>query len=77
LDVIVSIAISRRKKVRKSPVNQASLLKDHGLEGNAHAEQWHRQVSLFASESIEKIRKQGLDVSCGDFAENSVKWLEK
>ena len=41
-----------------------------GLEGDAHAGDWHRQVSFLAAESIELSRAQGLDVSFGDFAEN-------
>ena len=43
---------------------------DHGLEGDAHAGPWHRQVSLLALESIEKMRAMGLKVGPGDFAEN-------
>ncbi len=43
---------------------------DHGLEGDAHAGPWHRQVSFLAAESIEEARKKGLDVGFGDFAEN-------
>lgn len=67
---ILSIAISRRKGTRKQTVAQARLLKDHGLEGDAHAGKWHRQVSFLPSESIERTRQQGLDVTFGDFAEN-------
>jgi MOSC domain-containing protein YiiM len=67
---IVSIAVSRKKGTPKIPVEKAYLSKDHGLEGDAHAGPWHRQVSLLASESIEEARRQGLDVGFGDFAEN-------
>ena len=67
---IVSIAISKRKGTRKTPVDAAFVSKDHGLEGDAHAGKWHRQVSFLASESIEQARGQGLDVTFGDFAEN-------
>jgi len=45
-------------------------LKDFGLKGDAHAGPWHRQVSLLANESIEKMRAMGLNVGYGDFAEN-------
>jgi len=55
-------------------VKKASLLEDHGLEGDAHAGPWHRQVSFLAAESIEKARNQGLDVGFGDFAENIATW---
>jgi MOSC domain-containing protein YiiM len=67
---IVSIAISKKKGTPKVQVEKASLLEDHGLEGDAHAGPWHRQVSFLAAESIEQTRKQGLDVGFGDFAEN-------
>ncbi|NQU08098.1 MAG: MOSC domain-containing protein [Candidatus Abyssubacteria bacterium] len=56
--------------MKKTPVDSAALSMDHGIEGDAHAGKWHRQVSLLAEESIEKMRAAGLDVGCGDFAEN-------
>lgn len=67
---IVSIAISRKKGTRKIPVDEIVLLENYGLEGDAHAGAWHRQVSFLSSENIEKARDKGLDVSFGDFAEN-------
>ena len=67
---IVSIAISKKKGTPKVQVEKASLLEDHGLEGDAHAGPWHRQVSFLAAESIEEARKKGLDVGFGAFAEN-------
>jgi len=67
---IISISISKKKSTRKVAVEGASLIQDFGLEGDAHAGAWHRQVSFLAAESIEKARKQGLDVTFGDFAEN-------
>ncbi|MCP4694033.1 MAG: MOSC domain-containing protein [Desulfobacterales bacterium] len=67
---IVSIALSRKKGTRKTVVERANILPDHGLEGDAHAGPWHRQVSFLAAESIESAREKGLDVTFGDFAEN-------
>lgn len=67
---IESIAISKKKGTRKVQVEEALLFQDHGLNGDAHAGPWHRQVSFLASESIEKARMEGLDVTFGDFAEN-------
>jgi MOSC domain-containing protein YiiM len=67
---IESIAISKKKGTRKVQVEEGLLLQAHGLEGDAHAGPWHRQVSFLASESIDKARMQGLDVTFGDFAEN-------
>ena len=67
---IVSLAISKKKGTRKTQVEEATILEDYGLEGDAHAGPWHRQVSFLASESIDHARERGLDVTFGDFAEN-------
>ena len=68
--LIKSIALSKKKGTRKECVEEALLVREHGVEGDAHAGQWHRQVSFLAMESIEKARASGLSVSFGDFAEN-------
>jgi molybdopterin adenylyltransferase len=67
---VISVNISDKKGEKKHNINKCSLLEGHGLEQDAHAGPWHRQVSLLATESIEKIRKMGLNVNPGDFAEN-------
>jgi MOSC domain-containing protein YiiM len=67
---IVSIATSKRKGTQKVTVDEAFFKKAHGLEGDAHAGTWHRQVSFLASEEIDKAREKGLEVTFGDFAEN-------
>lgn len=67
---IVAVCTSKNKGERKKNVGEAQLLVDLGLEGDAHAGFMHRQVSLLALESIEKMRQKGLDVHPGDFAEN-------
>ena len=67
---IVSITTSRKKGTVKKQVQSAQLVADHGLEGDAHAGQWHRQVSFLAAESIAGAKEGGLDVGFGDFAEN-------
>lgn len=67
---IVAVCTSKNKGERKKNVGQANVLVGLGLEGDAHAGFQHRQVSLLAVESIEKMRKMGLDVHPGDFAEN-------
>ena len=67
---IVAVSVSQRKGIKKSNLTECKLLEDEGLDGDAHAGDWHRQVSLLAMESIDKIRGKGLDVSPGDFAEN-------
>jgi MOSC domain-containing protein YiiM len=67
---VVAICISRNKGERKLPVKFGVLRENHGISGDAHAGDWHRQVSLLAQESIDKMRALGLDVNAGDFAEN-------
>jgi MOSC domain-containing protein YiiM len=67
---IVSLATSKKKGTRKTCVAEANLIEGHGIEGDAHAGAWHRQVSFLANESIEKARQNGLKVGFGDFAEN-------
>ena len=67
---VVSLAISKKKGTRKETTDQVQVIQDHGIEGDAHAGDWHRQVSLLAAESIDASRKAGLDVAFGDFAEN-------
>jgi MOSC domain-containing protein YiiM len=67
---VVATCISEHKGERKKPVEAVELREEHGIVGDAHAGDWHRQVSLLASESIDKMRALGLDVDSGDFAEN-------
>ncbi|MDR0350930.1 MAG: MOSC domain-containing protein [Coriobacteriales bacterium] len=69
---VTSVNISERKGTRKTPLESgaARILIGSGVEGDAHAGDWHRQVSFLAEESIEKARAMGLDVKEGDFAEN-------
>jgi len=67
---IVSIAISQKKGTQKKQVQEADLIKNFGIKGDAHAGPWHRQVSFLSSESIESARESGLGVQFGDFAEN-------
>ncbi len=67
---IISLNISTAKGVTKDPVNEVRLAVDHGIEGDAHAGNWHRQVSLLAEESIDFMRAKGLELDPGVFAEN-------
>ncbi|QDR81447.1 MOSC domain-containing protein [Sporomusa termitida] len=67
---VVAVSTSLYKGERKKNVSSARLLPGLGLEGDAHAGFAHRQVSLLALESIEKMRQAGLRVNPGDFAEN-------
>jgi MOSC domain-containing protein YiiM len=68
---VVSLNISDKKGVRKKPVDSVVIKENYGIETDAHAsEKWHRQISLLAIESIEKMQAMGLKVGPGDFAEN-------
>jgi MOSC domain-containing protein YiiM len=67
---IISVNIAKDKGEKKHNVEQCVLIKGYGLENDAHGGFMHRQVSLLAAESIQKIRDMGLDVAPGDFAEN-------
>jgi cyclic pyranopterin phosphate synthase len=67
---VVAVNISAAKGERKKSTDAVALRVEHGIEGDAHAGEWHRQVSLLAQESIDKMTAAGLDVGPGDFAEN-------
>jgi MOSC domain-containing protein YiiM len=67
---VVSVNVAAEKGVRKTPCARVALVAGHGVEGDGHAGPWHRQVSLLAIESIDKMRAQGLTVGPGDFGEN-------
>jgi len=67
---VLAVNVSLNKGERKTPAPEVTLRENHGIEGDAHAGDWHRQVSLLAQESIAKMQALGLDVKEGDFAEN-------
>lgn len=68
---VVSINVSPKKGTFKYPVEQADLRLDHGILGDAHAGNWHRQISLLAQESIDAMTAMGVEgLTPGKFAEN-------
>ncbi len=67
---IVALSVSKSKGEKKNNIASGRFIIRHGLEGDAHAADWHRQVSLLGVESIAKIQAAGMDVTPGDFAEN-------
>lgn len=68
---IIAVCKSKEKGTKKEIITEGVLKEDYGLIGDAHADSCsHRQVSLLAIESINKMRSQGFDVGPGDFAEN-------
>ncbi len=67
---VVAISVSGRRGIPKRNVSEANLVENFGIENDAHAGSWHRQVSLLAIESIRKVWKKGVKVRPGGFAEN-------
>lgn len=67
---VIAVCKSPNKGQRKTPVASVLLQENHGIAGDAHAGDGHRQISLLAQESIDKMQALGLDVTTGDFAEN-------
>ena len=67
---VLAVCISEHKGTVKHPVEQVQLVEDHGIVSDAHAGNWHRQVSLLADESIAKMRGKYPDIPVGAFAEN-------
>lgn len=68
---VTAVCRSKEKGTRKVSVPEIVIKENYGVEGDAHADSgWHRQVSLLAEESIDKMRGQGMELNCGDFAEN-------
>jgi molybdopterin adenylyltransferase len=68
---VVAVCISEKKGEKKHNVGCGLLKEDFGLAGDAHSSAgWHRQLSLLSMTSVEKMRKMGVEVGPGDFAEN-------
>lgn len=68
---VKAVCISEKKGEQKHLIEEAFLKIDHGIVGDAHAGNWHRQVSLLAAESVEKVQKAlDFELKSGDFAEN-------
>lgn len=68
---VISVNISEKKGTVKKPVNEGNAIENFGIEGDAHSGNWHRQISLLANESINKMKKpEGYVLAPGIFAEN-------
>jgi len=67
---VVAVCISETKGVIKTAVDEIFVKVNHGVEGDAHAGEWHRQVSLLAVESVDKLRDRMPNLEAGVFAEN-------
>ncbi len=69
--VIKAVCISEKKGEQKHPVDSVHLRPEHGIDGDAHAGNWHRQVSLLGKESVDRMQKQiSIPLLPGAFAEN-------
>lgn len=68
--VVTSVNISEKKGIRKNEVPEIVLKKEFGIEGDAHAGNWHRQISLLAEESVDKAKEKLPFLTHGAFAEN-------
>lgn len=69
---VIAVCVSEIKGVQKKNVHKALFIEDFGIENDAHAGKWHRQVSLLSYDKIEEFRARGADVKDGDFGENLV-----
>lgn len=67
---MLATCVSETKGTRKHEVSSVELVFGMGVEGDAHAGNWHRQVSLLPNESVDLMRDAGLELAAGDFAEN-------
>lgn len=72
MGMIKGICISEKKGTQKHEVDEAVLVRDWGIENDAHAGKWHRQVSLLSYEKIEEFRARGAQVEFGAFGENLI-----
>lgn len=72
MGIVKAICISEKKGTQKHRVEEAVFIEDYGIENDAHAGKWHRQVSLLSYDKIEDFRKRGADVIDGAFGENLV-----
>lgn len=70
IGTVLSVNLSKVKGVRKTPQEYIVLVENYGVQNDAHAGDWHRQVSMLSKSSIDKARSWGIEVSYGDFAEN-------
>ena len=69
---VIAVCVSERKGVQKKNVGSANFVADWGIENDAHAGVWHRQVSLLSHDKIEAFRARGAEVGDGAFGENLV-----
>lgn len=69
---VIAVCTSPAKGTQKQNVGRGVFIEDFGIEGDAHAGKWHRQVSLLSHDKIEAFRARGAEVADGAFGENLV-----
>lgn len=69
---VIAVCTSEIKGVQKKNIGKGTFITDWGIEGDAHAGKWHRQVSLLSHDKVEDFRSRGAVVSDGAFGENLV-----
>lgn len=72
MGIIRGICISKERGTQKELIEEANFIADFGIENDAHAGKWHRQVSLLSYETIEEFKKRGAEVAPGAFGENLI-----
>lgn len=72
IGIVKAVCVSREKGTEKHNAGRAHFIEDFGIEGDAHAGKWHRQVSLLSHDKIEAFRAKGAEVTDGAFGENLV-----
>ncbi len=72
MGTVMAVCISERKGTQKVRVKEGKFIKEYGIDGDAHAGRWHRQVSLLSYETIEAFKARGAEVSDGAFGENVI-----
>lgn len=69
---VIAVCTSPAKGTQKQNIGEGVFIEDFGIQGDAHAGKWHRQVSLLSYDKIEEFRERGAEVADGAFGENLV-----
>lgn len=69
---VMAVCISEKKGTQKVRVDEGHFIEEHGIEGDAHAGKWHRQVSLLSYDTIEDFKARGAEIGNGAFGENII-----
>jgi len=69
---ITAICVSEKRGLEKHPISEATLIANHGIKGDAHADNWHRQISLLSKQDIDDFKARGAELHDGCFGENLI-----